>query len=402
VLSALISGASFVGVLIVRQNAEPVTALIGLLAFSLSAFSVVMIADAYSRLDAVLYALAFMLAGAIGGWSLASSLLERIHGPDSRPQVPDLPQAGSSMAAVIVVSCTEPPKYDPVATGGMLRSLADEELLEPSMGTLPFLFFAQKTRYRAIGGTSPAQSQLSSIAEKLEGMLPGEVVGRVDFATCSGERALAARALEAAVQGHRRIVVAELGVASPLHMAHAKKDLDAMRLDESGVTITYTDTLGDSDRLVDALAHRVLTMLEGPGATGVVLVGHGQPESRARRNQVMDEDETAFLNRMKMRLIENGIAENNVRIAWMEWASPDVGSAVRHLAALGCERIAVVPGVYPLGPISIRLDLELAVRQARTDQAVSVVTFPPWREDESVLAELAERVERELTGGRAT
>ena len=126
--------------------------------------------------------------------------------------------------------------------------------------------------------------------------------------------------------------------------------------------------------------------------TGVVLVGHGQPEERAKAYPSFDEEETVFLNRLRMLLIEKGIAESNVRIAWAEWGDPDVTSTVRHLAALGCQRILVVPAVYPLDAVTTKLDLEIAVRQARVAEGTVATTLPTWRDDDAVIEELRARV----------
>jgi protoheme ferro-lyase len=392
VFSAVVSGAAFVAVLVTRPESEALMALLGVAAFGFSAYSLVVIAEVYVRIDAVLYAFAFMIAGIAGGWSLASTFLERL------AQTPRQVEAGpgaaeaTGTAAVIIVACIEPHRYEPRSTAGMLQSLADEELLEPSIGTLPFLYFAQKARYRAVGGTSPAYQELIAIAERVELLVDPEIVGRVDHASCAGERRLAARVMEAADAGHTTIVIAELAVGESLHLAAAKREVDALRLETLGVRLVYTEPLSSSERLVAMLARRVLIAAGAPDQTGVVLVGHGQPDSRAHRNPAFDESETAFLSRVRMQLVDSGIPEGNVRIAWAEWRSPDVTSTVRHLVALGCRRVAVLPGVHPLDTIGTRLDLELAVKQARVEDAVSVITLSAWRDDDALLGEIVDRV----------
>jgi hypothetical protein len=58
--------------------------------------------------------------------------------------------------------------------------------------------------------------------------------------------------------------------------------------------------------------------------------------------------------------------------------------------------VVVLPGVFTLDTIGTRLDLEVAVRQARVDENVSVVTLPAWHDDEEVVGEIVERVREEL------
>jgi protoheme ferro-lyase len=389
---ALVAGAAFVGVLVLRPRSELILSVAGIGSFALSAYALVAVASIYARADAVLYAFAFMIAGVVGGWSLASTSLGRLAAPLVEIERPQALPPDTGKAAVIVLACVEPPFYDPRITAGMLNALADEELIEPSIGTLPFLFFAQKTRYRAVGGSSPAYGELVSFSESLQSELEGMPVATVDVATCSGEGRLAARVMEAVKAGHRKVIVAELTVADSLHIAAAKQEADALRLPDFGVAVSYTDALGSSEPIIEMLASRIVATCDELPTSGVVLVGHGQPEERAHRNPSYDEEETAFLSRLRMKLIDGGLPESNVRIAWAEWRTPDVTSAVRHLAALGCRRVVVMPGVFTLDTIGTRLDLELAVRQARVDESVLIVTLPAWRDDEVVRRELAERI----------
>ncbi len=391
VVGALVSGVAFVGVLVVRRDAELVVAIIGVAGFGLSAYSLVTLSGVYDRLDAVLYGFAFMAAALAGGYALASSLLERVAGRPPRP-ARNSSQSKPATTAVILVSCVEPEEYDPKATAGMLSELAAEELLEPSLGALPFLFFAQKARYRAIGGTSPASAEMRTLTERMEAPLASLGVDLVLAANCSGRDALAIQVAHAMERGCRTVVIGVVAVAESLHLSAAKAEVASLRAEDSGVRVAYVEALGSSDRVVERLASRVLATVGDSPAGGAVLVGHGQPEERSERDPGFDEAETAFLNRIRRELVDRGMAEANVRVAWAEWGVPDVTSTTRHLAALGCRRIAVLPAVFPFDCIGTRLDIEVSVRQARVDDQVSVVTLPAWRDDDAVLTELRERV----------
>lgn len=391
VAGAVVAGASVVAMLVVPRSAEAPCALLGLAGFAGSSVAFALLSDSYSRLDAVMYGFAFMLAAGAGGYALASTLLYRLN-PNEPPSPAPLeqPMAPSGPAA-IVFACGEPEHYEPRATAATLQTLTDEELLEASVGALPLLFFAQKTRYRAIGGTSPATQELSQIAEQLEAVL-GEKVGGVSWATCQGPGSLQ-QAVRAAVEaGHHPVVVAELGVAESLSAAAAKRGVDSLRPANVGAEVRYTGSLAGSERIPAMLVERILRATGTSDGAGVVLVGHGQPEDRSRRHPSFDEDETAFLNRLRMLLVDRGLPEHNVRIAWSEWSTPDVTSAVRHIAALGCDRVVVVPAVFPLDTIATRLDLEIAVRQSRVGGSINVVTLPAWRDDAAVIEELRARV----------
>lgn len=389
------TGASCVAILVVRKDAEILAAFLGIVAFGFSAYALVTIAGFYERIDAAVYAFVFMLGGGAGGWALASSFLERLAAKPDRAASPErLPEARAGVA-VIIFACVESLEYDPVETARILQRLVDDEIIAASVGTLPFLFFAEKARYRAIGGRSPAYAELAAISDTIGDDLRG-VVTRCDHATCAGERSLARRILAATRDGYRILVVAELTAGDSLALSDAKRQTDALHLDALGVRVSYTTPVSQSERIVEMLVSRVLNVTDEPASTGVVLLGHGQTDAQARENPVFDEQETALLSRVRMQLVEHGLSDAHMRVAWAEWRSPDLTSSVRHLAALGCRRIVVVPGTFPLDTISTRLDLELAVRQARVDSAVSVVTLPAWSNDAGVIEELEDRITAEI------
>ena len=389
VSGALATGAALVGLLVVRRTSELLVAATGFLAFALSSGAFISLVNHYGRFDAMLFGFAFIVASVGGGYALASSALDRLaREPAALAPLEAPPETGSG-PAVVVVSCVESPAYEPEATATLLQTLTDEGLIDASMGALPFLFFAQKARYRAIGGESPSTGQLQSVAEKLSDSLPEWPVA---WASCYGPDALANRVRDLAEKGYSPIAIAELAVADSGHIAQAKNETRALHLDACGVDVRYTAILADSERIASAVAMRVTSTVDNPATTGVVLVGHGQPEGRAHKNPEFDREESRFLNRVRLLLNERGIAENRIRIAWAEWRSPDVSSSVRHLAALGCMRIVVVPACFPLDTIGTRLDLEIAVRQARVDDSVTVLTLPAWRDDPLVVEELRTRV----------
>lgn len=396
IAGALAAGASVVGILVVRRRLELVVAVIGSIG-AVSAFTAsARLTSLYARPEAAVWTLVFVFAAGAGGYALASTLLYRLARESARPRALPRSIEPHRDAVVVLVACAEPATYDPRATAQMLQSLADEGLLEPSVGALPLLFFGQKARYRAAGDVSPAMTGLRTMAEHLEHTLDGRAA--VSIATCSGEGSLGEVVSAAAAAGYRHIVICELAVGESMHMSLARGAVEQLRLGESGVTVTSTGALCSSDRIISALTQRIMHGVDDPATTGIVLVGHGQPEERARRYRTFDEQEMAFLSRVRMGLADLGLAPDWVRIAWDDWTEPDVTSAVRHLAALGAKRVLVVPATFPLDTLGTRLDLEIAVRQARVNEGVAVITMSAWRDSDAVIEELRSRVVAALEG----
>lgn len=385
VSSSLVGGVALVGVLVARRRWEPIAAAVVVVCGMAGAYSLAAIGQAYARVDAAFYALAFELAALGGGYALASTLLHKLVKPLHAPVVSEASPV-DARAAVIVACCVEPPHYDPRATAGMLQSLTDEGLLDLSIGGQPFLFFAHKTRYRSLNDISPSLEEIVEVARRLHEALPSDVAV-TDWAGCSGDGRLANKVAAAVRRGHRRIIVSELSVATSVHMEAALTDLDSLELGEARVV--RTERVTDSETVPDMMVERISTAIHGAGMPGVVLVGHGQPEQRAKSRPEFEEAETVFLSRLRVLLTESGIQDEHVRTAWAEWNEPGVTQQVRHLAALGCDRIVVAPAVFPVDTLSTRLDLKMAAEQAHLDRSVEVITLPGWGADDAVVAELA-------------
>lgn len=398
IVGPLISGAAFVGMLASPKRIERALFLPAVIGLGVAGASLVAIATLYERFDALLYSLAFVVAAMAGGYALASISLGYL--ATRSPTFELSPREGSSDAHpfVVVSICAEPKVYSARATAEVLQHLTDEGLLETSVGVLPFIFLSQKSRYASVGGASPAMGQLQSIAEQLQTSLaPYDAV--VHPATCRGASRIAGVVAQAVNAGHRRIVLVQLPVVSDANLNAAITEVAALRAETHGVDVHDAGVVGTSDRIIAMLAERIAdAAAPDPARAGVALVCHGQPIERAHSNPAYDDGELLFVNRLRLVLTERGFAETNVRPAWAEWSDPDVTSTVRHLAATGCTRVIVCPAVYPLDSLATRIDLEAAVRQARTANGVTVLTLPAWKDDPAVVEALRALVADALDG----
>jgi protoheme ferro-lyase len=397
---ALACGAAIATTLAVAKRAEPLALLLFLAGMGLSTFALIEIGEVEGSGQEVLWAVAFMIAAVGGGYALVSSLLLEPAKRDRRisTTIPLDQSAMSPTPAVVVLGCVESERFSMIETASLLADLAEEGRLEASVASLPLLFFAQKVRYNAVGGRSPAREQIASVARRLEASLCEHRRIRVTWASCAGADRLAEKVSSLASAGHTEIAIVEPYVATSSRATAARREVDALRLGDQGVSIVHSGPMGASERLALMIAERIAEVTDDPGLTGVALVGHGQPEEVAHHNPEYDRDETTFLNRVRMSLIEQGFAPDRLRIAWAEWAEPTVTSTVRHLAALGCSRIVVSPAVHPFDGLQTMLDLDIAIRQARVDVETSVVLLSAWGDDPALMTEIELSVTAALGG----
>ena len=390
-VGGVIAGAAFVGVLTLRRIHELLMLLAGALGTALATVGIIRIAATMPYANAVIASVGLSLAAFGGGYGLASALLgtNRSRKRASRLLQPDLKNQST---AVILIACIEPETYSTRITAEEIADLSEAGLPQATIGVTPFLFAAQKARYRAVGGNSPSAAQARSIHEKLQQALANDGFAQVGLVTCVDSDSLENAVRETIAVGHTRVIIAPLAVAESHQADRAMSRVDALRPDSAGVRLVHTAPLWSSDPLAELVARRVWSARDEPERTGVALVLHGQPPGHEASHAGFNVEESAFANRVRMLLAERGIPEAQIRPCFAEWQEPDVTETVRHLAAIGCTRVLVAPAVFPFESLVTLLDIPVAVRQARVDAHVTTVTLNAWGDDATVIDVLADGI----------
>ena len=384
------AGAALAGVLVVRRSQEPLVLLAGVASIALSTLCATRLAAFYdSPLPTALAGL-IALAAVGGGFALVSALLAYLYPAPRTPGVGTPSFPGQALA--ILLADTESEEYAPADVTREIAELVDAGLPEPTIAITPFHYAAQKARYRSIGGRSSEPAGAKALAERLEARLdPRDIAGPI-VVSAAEPGALARVVSDAAAAGYRHVAIAVTSIAEGFHSTQQRAALDSQRT-SAGMTVSWTRPLWTSDRLATCVATRTLAVRSDPIRTGVALVVHGQPGHQERSNQAFDVQESAFANRVRTLICEDGIDPEHVRVCAAEWRDPGVTETVRHLATLGCERIIVSPVCHPFANLQTLIDIPMAARDARTDDNVTLVHVPPWGDQdpfaEVLAAELA-------------
>lgn len=392
---SMVTGASLGMLLSCRPSLEPPVGLAGLIGLITCGIGVVRVVEAYRRVDVTFFVVLMAMGCLIGGYGLASALMSFVR--PGRRETPVLREAEHDAPAdpgisVILLADAEPELYRPSLVTLELRDLAAQGLPEATVTVTPFLYAAQKARYRAVGGRSPAMRQLRAIAELLRLRLDVKAFPSIEVASSYEPDALARVVAALSRRGARRIIVVTHAIAESYAEDEAKNIVSAMRPQQHGIAVTYTPPLWGSERLAELMTRRILACMIDARVTGAALVMHGQTEARERSHPDFDAQESAFANRVRLLLMEEGLPEANVRLCWADWRTPDITETVRHLAALGCSRILICPLCFPLESIATVLDMPIAVRQARVEPDVYVSSLAAWGEDPDVIEEIEARV----------
>jgi len=339
-------------------------------------------------------AMAALLSGvglSAGYWLASASLMLFAR------RVPDASQEKSAISgsAAIVLSFAAPERYRVSRTARHVQQLIESDALTIPTSALPFVFLSERARYRAVGDFLPARTSIAAVADQLEDRLSGSDFKRVLVAFTDGSPTLREGVDAALSAGAAMIVVVTLGPDGSLLARNAALELETTRDGEpERLPVVFAPSIWHSEDLAGRLVARILDTTLGalPEEVGVALVGEGQPAVWEDSDRGWRERENYFNQRVRLLLSEHGILEQNIRTAWLEWQSPDVTEVVRHLAAMGCNRIVIAPSTIPCVALSTALDLEHMVASARVAEGVRTVTLPPWGDDSSLSAAAAEAI----------
>ena len=385
---SLAAGSALAMLLVVARRREGLVMVAGVASITLSVLAGNRLLTVYDRPSLAVIASVIAMAAIGGGFALVSSLLAYLR---PKQNLPTLPVVGAPpRALVIVIADVETEDYAPGEVTSEIADLIDSGLPEPSLSVVPFHYAAQKARYRAVGGRSPEQGQAAGLAERVEGRLDRTRFAGPIVLRCEDGSSLDGLLGAAHEAGFDSAIAAGACIAEG-NRAHAeRRGADAP---VPGLSVSYTRSLWVSDELARLVARRTLAVRSDPQITGVALVVHGQPGAYEHVNQTFDIQENAFANRIRLFLVEEGLQSDRIRVCAAEWRDPGVTETVRHLAALGCDRILVVPACHPFANLQTLLDIPAAARDARVSENVRVVHIAPWGDDPVFAEVLAAGIE---------
>jgi len=391
--SGVVGGASLCAAFVVRTRHIWIAAATGVVSLLAIVASLAGIWHGAQRADAIVASIFIGLGACLGGFALASSLLPSVTWRAPSGSLRE-PARSDGLSHLILLADAEPEDYEPAAISAAFADLEATDVPVPPDAARVLVYASERARYGQLGG-SPARPTVRSLAIATSLLMRDTRFALpVRAAFCDGGPSLADEFAEAVSAGAARIVVALLGVAESRAFDLAARDAAPLVAAHAGLDVVYTAPLWSATEAAELVARRVVESLgDSPGADdGVVLVSQGQPWQWDRAYPTAGEHATYFCQRVRADLVTRGLREDRVRLAWLDWEEPGVTEVVRHLAALGCARIRVVPATMPFDTVSTLLDLRDSADQAAVDAEVSVEVLPAWGDDLSVARSLRERI----------
>lgn len=403
---SLIFGAALVAAMVAPTPLSMLPLAGGVVALVLSVSGAGNLTERYGMARGLAVGAFFVLAGGAIGYRIAAAVLSHLGGEPRRPTT--IPHRAGTDRAVVLLASIDPERYAPRAVARRHERLAVGAGIEVPALAIPLVFLAEKARYRAAGGRSPGVVAARSLASRVGEALSTEGVPVTTSVVSVDETdGLALAVGDHVLNGVGTVAVVVVGPEDSDGVDQAKEALAATRPSHADVRVAFGHAVWNDTRLAARLAERIHAAADEAADAadiGVVLVCQGEPPEWERAHRTARTEENYFNQRVRMLLIESGLEDRTVRIAWLDWQVPDVTEGVRHVAALGRTQIVVAPSTIAMPSLETVVDLHRAVDAARLPDTVTVRVLEPWGDDEGLVAAVARSAAQvlELEGRQVT
>jgi sirohydrochlorin ferrochelatase len=379
-----------------------------LLAASLLAFlaisGVLVWFDGWQRLAG---AAAVALAALAGYWWMTGRFLAR---EDERPVPPLTRQKGDpgqGHTAVVYFTHGEPETYDPIGWINQFREFDEQGIPFVPLLARPFFVYNLRRKYLTVGRSNHRSTHMRMLRRLEEAYrAEGDASTRFYLSFLDDAPRPDAAVVQALNDGASQVVVAEVFLTISNHTAEGKSLIEELDLGGYDVPIRYTGPLWDSDLLQRVFVVRANRHLNGTGKaeTGVLLVGHGQPDEWDREWPTETEQELSFRRAVLQRFAEDGYEPSRLSLAWMEFKEPKPAPKIEEFAAGGVRQVFYFSAAISADSLHSQIDVPELVAEARVPAGFPLVNLGAWNDDPLVIQAIKERIDRQMgrsNGGAA-
>jgi len=339
-------------------------------------------------------ALLLALPGFAAGYLITNALFLR-HEEDRR--LPEI-QAGSGSrghTAVIYLTHGEPPAYSSAPWVETFKEFDQDKVPFIPVPFRPFFFYLLRQKYLTFGGSPHNdihQDMLNSLVERFR--QDGDQSTRFYLAFLDSDPRPDEAAIRAINDGAARLIVANVFLTLSSHTQAGLAYLDALDLRHLNIKLRSTQPLWNSDALKQMFVERANQHVQGTDKSkvGILLVGHGQPDSWDQRYPTQTQQENLFRQSVMDRLVKDGFQPANISLAWMEFKEPNTTHMARVLGSQGITKLLVFAASISATSIHSQYDIPDAVRRAGLPASVQVVNLGAWDNDPRVIQAIYEEI----------
>ena len=321
---------------------------------------------------------------------------------DDRP-VPPITRAkddpGLGHTAVVYFTHGEPETFDPIGWINQFREFDHQGIQFVPTLARPFFVSGVRQKYLKVGKSNHRathERMFQTLQQRYR--TAGDTTTRFYICFLDDNPRPDAALIQALNEGASRIVVAEVFLTISNHTAEGKELIEALDIHEYAVAISYTGPLYDSEILKDMYVRRANAHRNGVPReqTGVLLVGHGQPDEWDEEWPTLTEQEIGFREDILARFVADGYRRENLSLAWMMFKEPQPGPKIEEWAARGLTQVIYIPAAISADAIHSQADIPELVEAARVPEDFPRINLGAWNNDPLTIDAIQAKIDARL------
>ncbi len=344
-------------------------------------------------LAGLIVALASALAGY--GWATRRFLARE----DDRP-VPALTRAqddpGLGHTAIIYFTHGEPETFDPIGWINQFREFDHQGIQFVPTLARPLFVHGVRQKYLKVGKSNHRRTH-EQMFQSLQHRYRAEGDATTRFYLCfldDNPRPDAA-VIQALNEGASRLIVAEVFLTISNHTAEGKELIEELGIHNYAVELVYTGPMYDSEILKEMYVQRANAHRNGvpKEQTGILLVGHGQPDEWDEEWPTLTEQEISFRQDILDRFVRDGYLREHLSLAWMMFKEPKPGPKIEEWAARGLAQVIYIPAAISADAIHSQADIPELVEMARVPESFPRINLGAWNDDPQTIDAIKAKID---------
>ncbi len=305
---------------------------------------------------------------------------------------------GLGHTAVVYFTHGEPETFNPIGWINQFKEFDEQGIKFIPFPFRPFFIQALRRSYLRVGKSNHRgthQEMLKSLERAYRQQ--GNDKTRFYISFLDDDPRPDAAAIQALNDGASRIIVSEVFLSISNHTGEGEELINELDIPEKyGVQVDYTGPLWDSDKLKSMFIERASRNLGEftKEETGVLLVGHGQPDEWDREWPTETEHEIGFRQDILKLFAADGYRLEHLSLAWMEFKAPKPAKKIEEFVSSGVRQILYFSAAISADAIHSQYDVPELIHEAKIPEEIVLKNLGAWNNDPIVILAIKEKIDR--------
>lgn len=343
--------------------------------------------------------IAVAIVFALGSYLITT---RRLLNQEDKRQIPEITRSpedpGLGHTAVVYFTHGEPETFNPIGWINQFKEFDEQGIKFIPFPFRPFFIQALRRSYLRVG-KSEHRGTHAEMLKSLERAYrqQGNDKTRFYISFLDDDPRPDAAAIQALNDGASRIIVSEVFLSISNHTGEGKELINELDIPEKyGVQVDYTGPLWDSDKLKSMFIERASRNLGEftKEETGVLLVGHGQPDEWDKEWPTETEHEIGFRQDILKLFADDGYRLEHLSLAWMEFKSPKPATKIEEFVSNGVRQILYFSAAISADTIHSQYDVPELIHEAKIPEEIVLKNLGTWNNDPIVILAIKEKIDR--------